>query len=122
MALDLCLLLLAGILISSGLILMEEQRVYPPLSSREQRQRYLIGGPPFVFGIVLGILAVFRGNYRNFPSLVRRLLAVPTVAAAFIVSIGAFNAVWFGAVAVALLAWSIGIGLFVVAALLLRRG
>ncbi len=120
-ALDLCLLVVAGILILTGLVLMQETQVYPLPGPRQQRQRFLTGGPPFVLGIVFAIVAVFRGHYRHMPSLFRRLLTVPTVAAAFVVSLGAFNAAWFGAVGVALLAWGLGIGLLVVAALLLKR-
>ncbi len=121
-ALDLCLLIFAGILIVTGLVLMEDTQFYPPEGSRQERQRYLTGGPPFVFGIVFAILTVFRGSYRHLPALFCRLLAVLTVAAAFVVFFGAGNAGLFGATGVALLACALGIGLLVVAALLLRRG
>ncbi len=120
-ALDLSLLIFAGILILIGLVLLEDSQFYPPEGPREERQRYLTGGPPFVFGIVFAILTVFRGNYRHWPSLFRRLVAVPTVAAAFFAFHGAGPAVFFGATGLVLLACALGIGLLVVAALLLRR-
>lgn len=120
-AADVGLVVLAGVFLIAGLIAFEgpQTQRYPPPPASDWIQAVLIGGPLVLVGLAVLAYVVLRDG-RGWRRL-RRLAGVLAVGALFPALIGAGNAAYFGANAIAL--WTLGGGVAFAAAgaVLLRR-